>query len=317
MRQTSQEVDAGAVKRRLYPIRLDDTLKGKPMRTILIFLGLLALAFASAAQADGKIPVLLITGQNNHKWQATTPILEAQLIKSGRFRVTVVTTPPKEASSDAWNAFRPQFSRYRAIFCNYNGQDWPEPVQKSLEQYMARGGGLVIYHASNNPFPKWEEWHKMVGLCWQGAGFGDRITVSDEGEVKRTPKGEGPGAGHGQQHAFEMVVRDPNHPVMKGLPARWLHTKDELYHGQRGPAVNMHILASAFSATETGGTGANEPLVYTTTYGKGRVFVCLLGHDVAPTSAADCSTLLTRGAEWAATGRVTLPIAPAFGEEQK
>jgi uncharacterized protein len=88
--------------------------------------------------------------------------------------------------------------------------------------------------------------------------------------------------------------------------------KDELCHGPRGPAVNMDILATAFSDAATGGTGANEPLVYTVRYGEGRVFVCLLGHDVEPTTAPDCETLLTRGTEWAATGRVTLPVAAGF-----
>ena len=284
------------------------------MRLRLALFALGALLCGSAANAAGKLSVLLVTGQNNHKWEATTPILVDELTASGRFRVDVVKTPAKDAPADAWKAFHPNFARYSAVFCNYNGAEWPTGVQKSLETYMARGGGLVIYHASNNPSPKWEEWHKMVGLSWQGPTFGDRITVDDSGKVVRTPKGEGPGAGHGAQHPFTVVVRDPAHPILKGVPLQWMHTTDELYHGQRGPAVNMHILATAFSDPATKGTGANEPLVYTIAYGRGRVFVCLLGHDVAPTSAPDCATLLTRGTEWAATGKVTLPIAPGFAE---
>ncbi len=270
------------------------------------------LGAAGGARGEGKIPVMLLTGQNNHKWQATTPVLEEELIKTGRFSVKVVMTPPKGAPAAEWQRFHPDFARYRAIFCNYNGEAWPAGVQKALERYMAGGGGLVIYHASNNPFPKWVEWHKMVGLCWQGPAFGDRITVDDSGKVARTPKGEGPGAGHGAQHPFEMVTRDETHPIMLGLPAKWMHAKDELYHGQRGPAVNMHILATAFSDPDTKGTGANEPLVYIVRYGTGRVFVCLLGHDVVPTEAPDCATLLTRGTEWAATGKVTLRVEAGF-----
>ncbi len=74
----------------------------------------------------------------------------------------------------------------------------------------------------------------------------------------------------------------------------------------------MRIVAIVFSDPETKGIGANEPLVYVVRYGKGRVFVCLLGHDITPTSAPDCETLLTRGTEWAATGKVTLPPTPGF-----
>jgi type 1 glutamine amidotransferase len=270
------------------------------------------MALTVSAMAAGKINVLIIDGQNNHNWKATTPVIQDILEKTGHFNVTVLTSPPREAPAEAWALFRPDFAKYKVIFSNYNGADWPVDVQKSFESYMAHGGGLVIYHAANNPFPNWVEWNKMVGLSWQGPDFGDRITVDDNGEVIRTPKGQGPGAGHGPQHPYDVVVRDPKSPIMKGLPLTWLHTSDELYHGQRGPAVNMHILATAYSDKDKGGTGANEPMVYVISYGKGRVFVDLMGHDVPQTSAPDSATLLARGTEWAATGKVTIPVSPDF-----
>lgn len=269
---------------------------------------LLAVGLAGAASAAPKIDVLIIDGQNNHNWKATTPAIKDLLLKTGRFNVDVVTAPAANAPAEEWNRFRPQFARYKAVFSNYNGSDWPQEVQRALEQYLSRGGGLVIYHAANNPFPKWDEWNKMVGLSWQGPDFGDRITVDDAGKVIRTPRGQGPGAGHGPQHPYEMRLRDRRHPITRGMPETWTHPSDELYHGQRGPAVNLHILATAFSATDKGGTGAHEPLVYVIRYGKGRVFVNLLGHDVPQTVAPDCATLLARGTEWAATGKVTLPL---------
>ena len=39
----------------------------------------------------------------------------------------------------------------------------------------------------------------------------------------------------------------PDHPITRGMPAEWMHAKDELYHGQRGPAKHMEILATAYS----------------------------------------------------------------------
>ena len=56
------------------------------------------------------IHALIIDGQNNHDWKATTPVLKRQLEETGRFRVDVITTPPK--GSDL-SAFRPDFSGYR------------------------------------------------------------------------------------------------------------------------------------------------------------------------------------------------------------
>jgi hypothetical protein len=88
----------------------------------------------------------------------------------------------------------------------------------------------------------------MIGLGWRNNKFGDRVTVDDKGAVVRTPAGEGPGSGHGPQHAYKVVVRDREHPVTRGMPAEWMHATDELYHGQRGPAEHMQILATAYSA---------------------------------------------------------------------
>src|SRR5437016_5145598 len=49
-------------------------------------------------------------------------------------------------------------------------------------------------------------------------------------------------------------------------------------------------------------------MLWTVDYGKGRVFVTALGHDVEQVQTAAFGTTFTRGAEWAATGKVTLPI---------
>jgi type 1 glutamine amidotransferase len=274
---------------------------------------------AAEKPAAEKINVLIIDGQHNHNWKATTPAVKDILLKTGRFNVDVVTAPGRRAPKDAWEKFRPDFSKYGVMLCNYSGTLWPEEVRKAFEQYMAKGGGLVFYHAAVFAFPQWKEWNLMMGMGWRNAKYGDRLTIDDAGKVVRTPKGKGPGGGHGPAHAFEITVRDKDHPVMKGMPAKWQHVKDELYHGMRGPAKDVHILATAFSDKETRGTGTNEPMVWTVPYGKGRVFVSVPGHSVPATVTPGAAALLARGAEWAATGKVTLPVpkelaAPAKSE---
>jgi type 1 glutamine amidotransferase len=86
-----------------------------------------------------------------------------------------------------------------------------------------------------------------------------------------------------------------------------MHTKDELYDSLRGPAEDMHILATAYSAPEQGGTGRHEPMMMTLRYGKGRVFHTVLGHADYSMQCVGFVTTLRRGTEWAATGRVTIP----------
>jgi hypothetical protein len=298
----------------------------------ILVLGAVAVVamLASPAVAADKIAVLIIDGQNNHNWKATTPPIKEMLEKTGKFTVDVITSPPSPAKADPkkqltddekkardeaekarkalWPNFKPDFSKYQVVFSNYNGEPWPDEVNAAFEKYMAGGGGLVVLHAANNAFTKWGEWTKMVALLWQGPATGDRLYMDDAGKVVRQPKGEGPGAGHGPQWAYTCQVRDKDSPITQGLPEKWLHAKDELYQCMRGPAENVHILVTAWADPAQKGSGDNEPMVFTVAYGKARVFVNLLGHDEKSVVHPGCAILMQRGTEWAATGKVTIPV---------
>ena len=64
---------------------------------------------------------------------------------------------------------------------------------------------------------------------------------------------------------------------------------------------------TAFAAKNKKGSGEHEPVMFTISYGKGRVFHNVLGHDTAAMSGLGFQVTTQRGAEWAATGKVTLP----------
>src|SRR5262245_22197497 len=70
------------------------------------------------AAADEPIPVLIVTGENNHDWKATTPKIRLALEETGRFAVDV-TEKAAETLADA-NAI----AKYRAFVLNYNGPRW-------------------------------------------------------------------------------------------------------------------------------------------------------------------------------------------------
>ena len=274
--------------------------------------------FVSVSRAAEKLDVLIIDGQNNHNWRATTPVLKGFLEKTGRFNVEVATTPTdKNAPKEEWDNFNRDFSKYDAILSNYNGQMWPEAVQKSFTEYVENGGGVVIVHAANNAFSGWKEYNDMIGLGWRGNSFGERVYYDAEGKEVRQPKGEGPGAGHGPQHEFAIIVRDGEHPVTKGMPQVWMHAKDELYQGQRGPAQNMKILATALASTDQRGTGENEPMIWWIPYGKGKVFTTVMGHADYSMTCVGFQSTVARGCEWVATGEVTLKLPEDFPTADK
>lgn len=290
------------------------------MMTNMWRVGLLVLAAHLASTtidaAEEKIRVLIIDGQNNHDWRAMTPPMKADLEETGRFTVDVATTPEKGRPKSEWESFQPTFSNYDVVLSNYNGEPWPEAVNRNLETFVQQGGGLVIIHAANNAFPGWKAWNEMIGLGWRDNKFGNRLTLDNSGEKVLVPAGTGPGAGHGPQHAYLIITRDREHPVMAGLPTEWMHAKDELYHGQRGPVGQLHVLATAYSDAKLGGTGAHEPMIWWIPYGKGRVFTNVMGHvGGGQTDAIRCvgfKTTMLRGTEWAATGKVTLPVPSNF-----
>lgn len=290
----------------------------------LVTASVVSLAFASTAFAAGKhLSVLIVTGQNNHDWVRSTPIIERLLKETDRFNVSVSTTPSKDSLDDAWNDWAPQFKNYDVILSDYNGKMWPDPVKRDFVSYVNGGGHVVLVHAANNAFSGWAEFEEMAGLLWRGADKGDRLYLDENEKLVRQPTGEGPGGGHGAGHSYPITTRDDQNPIFKDLPKVWMHTSDELYHAQRGPAKDVHILATAFSSKESGGTGVHEPMVWWIPYGKGKVITLVPGHlgtnDKYPTTY-DCvgfRTVLQRSVEWVATDKVTIPRPKNFPDAEK
>jgi type 1 glutamine amidotransferase len=284
----------------------------------LITTSLLVCGTVFATAAEKKISVLLITGQNNHNWVASTPIIKGLLDETNRFDVTVSTTPSKDSPDDAWNDWSPKFKNYDVVLSDYNGKMWPEAVKTNFVNYINDGGRLVEVHAANNSFTGWKEYEDMTGLLWRGPDFGERLYYDENLKPVHMPKGEGPGAGHGAGHPYQITTLDATNPIFKDLPKVWMHVADELYHGQRGPAQNMNVLAVAFSSKESNGTGVSEPMVWWIPYGKGRVITLVPGHlgenPKYPTTY-DCigfRTVLQRATEWVVTDKVTIPVPKNF-----
>ncbi|UCF39037.1 MAG: DUF1080 domain-containing protein [Acidobacteriota bacterium] len=277
--------------------------------------GMLAATGVLAGGEPPKISVLLLDGQNNHQWAVTTSILEAILERSGRFQVDVVTSPP--AGGDM-SEFRPEFAPYDVVLSNYNGVSWPEETNREFEEFVRTGGGFVVFHAADNPFPDWVEYNEMIGLGgWEGRDekHGPYVRWRD-GKIVRDET-QGRGGSHGRRHEYVIDNRSPQHAIMKGIPLRWRHSTDELYDRMRGPAKNLEVLATAYSDPETGGSGENEPVLLTVRYGEGRVFHTMLGDNMRPLFDVGFQVTLLRGTEWAATGQVTIPVPPSFSGEDR
>lgn len=253
---------------------------------------------------------LIIDGQNNHDWRGTTPILKQILENTGLFTVDVATTRPH---GQDMSSFHPNFEAYKVIVSNYNGDSWPPAVKTAFVDYIRQGGGLVVVHAADNAFPAWKEYNEMIGIGgWNGRNEKSGPYVYWQNGHVVLDHRPGPGGHHGRQHPFLVVTRDVNHPIMRGLPTRWLHVQDELYDQMRGPAVHMTVLATAYADPKMGGAGHDEPMLMALHFGKGRIFHTTLGHGVEQMEGVGFIVTLQRGAEWAATGKVTQKVPADF-----
>ncbi|MDX1700863.1 MAG: ThuA domain-containing protein [Melioribacteraceae bacterium] len=299
----------------------------------------------SASANITKIKVLIIDGQNNHNWTETTPAIKGILEKTGRFTIEISTCPvglpkkprikkeerhnpenyaawqeklkvweketaaAKEENELAWEKWHPDFHKYDVVVSNYNGQPWPKEIEKDFENYMKQGGGFVAIHAANNAFSEWEEYNKMIGVGgWGGRNenSGPMLRYRNNKWVHDTSPGRG--GVHGRQVATHIINQKSDHPIMQGLPERWMHVPDEIYGQLRGPAENITVLAASFSDKKDRGTGELEPGLMVVDYHLGRVFHTTYGHDVYQMQGLGFQITLQRGTEWAATNRVTIPL---------
>lgn len=308
-----------------------------------------------------KLKVLLIDGQNNHYiWPKTTMMMQDYLEQTDLFEVDIhrmdsvwlgikynksrpepytsfIETYPLDSTSYVishtpikTSRFSIDFSQYDLIVSNLgeSAPHWPTETKKNFEQYISDGGGLVIVHAANNLWGDWPEYNTMIGLgAWGGrdSTSGPYVYYNDADELE-IDNSAGICGSHGPEYPFLITSREPEHPIMKGLPATWLHTQDELYDHMRGPFENATVLATAYSdveansppwAPEIKGMGKHVPSLMTINYGKGRVFHTTLGHFDYSMECAGFITTLQRGAEWVATGEVTQEIPADFPTAQE
>jgi type 1 glutamine amidotransferase len=299
----------------------------------LLLCSVLPLLCLGTVAAAAPIKVMLLTGESNkyHDWTKSSPLVKTYLEQTGLFAVDVVTAPAKDVEK---SEFAPKFSDYAVVVLDYETRDWPEATKQAFNDYVKNGGGLVVIHAADNAFPLWPEYNEMIGVGGWGltptGGLGARnpndgfkLRFRDGHTVTDNSPG---GYGHPPRHDLLVVTRAPEHPIMRGLPASWMHASDEVYSQLRGPAKNVEILATALAdkTKYPKASGEDEPVLMAIAYGKGRVFHTTLGH-VGPTEKPPYIPLtsvgfivtLQRGTEWAATGAVTQKVPADFPTAEK
>jgi type 1 glutamine amidotransferase len=233
--------------------------------TLLGFAGASGAAAAGTEEKGRKpIEVLLVTGADLHNWRQTAPMVAEGLQQDARIDVRTIQDPHFLDSA--------ALDRYDVIVLHFMDWQVPAPGQaarENLRRAVENGKGLVLIHFACGAWQEWPEFKDLAGRVWD-------------------PKLRG----HDPRGPFTVEIVKPDHPIMKGLSA--FSTEDELYTclvGQRP----IEVLAEAKSKVD----GKMYPMAFVFECGKGRVFHCVLGHDVKA-FGPPVLELLRRGTAWTA-----------------
>jgi len=107
---------------------------------------------------------------------------------------------------------------------------------------------------------------------------------------------------HGKVSETNVSIVNKKHPVTTGIKDFVIF--DELW---LNAAVNskFEVLGTASNQKTTEEGIKSQPAIMVAGFGKGRIFHTILGHNVKAMESESFQTLLLRGTEWAATGKVT------------
>lgn len=237
--------------------------------------------------ADAPIRVLILAGRSSHDWRATTPALIGILESTGRFQCDVTTRP---------SALTPEIlAPYGLVLCNWTSykdhteleEPWLPVALPALLDFVKNGKGHMFIHVAGSNFYDQPEYQKLTASgSYKYGKYGASKFIA-------------PGT------PLPVRATAAKHPITDGMPP--LTIIDELYSNM-GFDPGATPIVEAYADKKYRGNDDWHPAVVVNNYGKGRNVSNVLGHSVACMDNPLFKTILQRSAEWAATGKVTIPL---------
>lgn len=153
---------------------------------------------------------------------------------------------------------------YDLLVFHYTMGEITDAQKSGLLNWVASGKGYAGVHSAADSFRGSPDYRSFVG--------GHFVT-------------------HPKYRQYQVSIADSAHPITEGLDEFFVN--DEQYILDYDPRV--HVLATALWK------GAAMPVVWTKSWGEGRVFYLALGHDGPACEHEMFKAFLVRGARWAGT----------------
>ena len=222
--------------------------------------------------APGKTKVLIVAGGSSHNFGKFFGETDGATLSAAGFSVNY-TEDRDQAAAELANADVAVVSVNRQFF------DTPA-YRKALFAFAAAGKGLVMLHPGTwYGFAQWPELNAAI------VGGGAR--------------------GHDRPGPFSVKVLQPEHPIMKGVPASF-DVEDELYWFNAEPDKVPAGTAAIDVLAETSPSArfkTAHPAVWITKHPSARVVGITLGHDQRVHDLEAFRTLLVNAVRWAAAGK--------------
>ena len=219
---------------------------------------------------------LLVISGGRHPYEESTPVLE-RFLKGAGHDVTV--DGDADVLADAG-----KMGQYDALVFNTlraNDIALNEGEQAGMKEFISGGKGFVCIHISGCVPDTWPEYHDITGGGWvMGTSF-------------HPPYGQ-----------FTVNITNSDHPGVAGISD--FVTNDELYMGLEYSADNEVFMKAdseegtyPWGGKDTHMPAATFPLGWTRTYGDGKVFVTLLGHNGLSFETPEFQKMVLNGVDWA------------------
>ena len=264
-----------------------------------ILVGVASAQQPAAPAGPPKIQVLILTGQNGHNWKGTTPLLQEDPRGHREVRSAGLGRGPRRWTRDV----RSLRFAWSSTTSSAGGRNFAGAIRRTPRSSTT----CAPARASSSITSRWPRSTDGPTTRRSPAATGGRTTAITP---RRTTS------------LSTSKTRSTRLPRDSSWRCRRRTTSCTGICGGSRPAP-IHVLATAnddhslYAASRTdarapqplNGPSTDEPMLWTTQFGQGRVFVTVLGHDVEQVQTPTFVTTFARGSEWAATGKAPLHAA--------
>lgn len=242
----------------------------KTLQRILTLLVAALIASSSfAAESDGKLKVLVVTGGHGFE--------RAPFFQMFEDNPAIAFTAAAHGKTTATAYEREDLLHHDVVVLYDMMRDITPAQQARLRALTEKGVGLVVLHHALAAYQRWPEYKQLIGGHYVEPNPEKPGTVTEQ-------------AGYQHDEEVPVVIVAKDHPVTAGLKDFTIH--DEIYWGFRVQPDVTPLITTTHPKS-------GKPLGWCKTQGKSRVVYLQLGHGPEAFNNENYRKLVAQSIQWA------------------